>query len=314
MAERRAIVVTTPAAAGPHVNGATLRVDDVCAALTETGYAPTQTTDPAPHGAGWDLGVAVSYASAGSLRGLRRQCRRTWLDAADSWLLVDGSGVRAGYASYALRAVRDGARLLAAPTADLVTYISGADLRSDRGTARGRRRFVLPGRLPEAVRPLPSEGRRPVLAGDWDYPPNRDGLRWLVREVLPRLDIPVHVYGRGDVPPHPLLVQHGYAPDARELLQEGDVHLAAVRFGGGVKRKVLQPLLAGLPVVATPAAAHGLRAQPLLTVAARTDDFAAAVRWWLAVPPHERPVASPPADRDDRALVQVWLSHGPPDV
>lgn len=308
MTDRRALVVTTPIAAGPHDNGATLRVDDVCAALTEAGYAATRTTDPAPHGSDWDLGVAVSYATTGSLRALRRQCARTWLDAVDSWLLVDGSGLRAGHPSYALRAVRDGARLLSAPTADLVTYISGADLRSDRGTVRGRRRLVLPGRLPEAMRPRPSEGRRLVLAGDWDYPPNRDGLRWLVREVLPLLaaSVHVHVYGHGLVPEHPLLVQHGYAADVGELLQEGDVHLAPVRFGGGVKRKVLQPLLAGLPVVATPAAAHGLREHPQLDVAAHAEAFARAAHIRLHGEPAFREHAVEP-DQDGRTALLDWL-------
>jgi hypothetical protein len=307
--ERRALVVTTPTAAGPHENGATLRVDDVCAALAEAGLAVTRTTDPTPHGTGWDLGVAVSYATAGSLRTLRRQCTRTWLDAVDSWLLVDGSGLRAGHLSYALRAVRDSARLLTAPRADLVTYISGADLRSDRGTVRGRRRLVLPARVPEAVRPRPSSERRLVLAGDWDYPPNRDGLRWLVRDVMPWLATPVHVYGRGHVPAHPLLVQQGYATDPGELLQEGDVHLAPVRFGGGVKRKVLQPLLAGLPVVATPAAALGLRAHPLLHVAATPLAFAKGVQYSRHPKPSQR---QPPVvelfDRDDREAARAWLS------
>lgn len=305
MAERRALVVTTLAAAGPHENGATLRVDDVCAALTEAGLAITRTTDPLPHGPGWDLGVAVSYAMSNALRALRRQCARTWLDAVDSWLLVDASGLRAGHPSYAMRALRDGARLIAAPTADLVTWISGADMRSDRGTVRGRRQLVLPGRLPEDVQPLPSQERRLVLAGDWDYPPNRDGLRWLVRKVLPLLDNPVHVYGTGAVPTHRLLVHHGYT-DAAELLQEGDVHLAPVRFGGGVKRKVLRPLLAGLPVVATPAAAHGLRPHALLDVASAGADFAAAARRRLVgAPTSGRQVALP--DVDDRDAVLGWL-------
>lgn len=307
MAERRALLITTAAAAGPQQNGATLRVGDVRAALQEAGYAVTTSTQVSGHG--WDLGVAVSYTRAGALRTLRARCHRTWLDAVDSWLLVDGSGLRAGHPAYALRAVRDGARLLAAPAADLVTYISAADLNSDRRTVRARMRLVLPGRVPEAVRPLPTLERRLVTAGDWDYPPNADGLRWLAREVLPRLDEPVHVYGRGAVPTHSLLVQHGYAPDATELLQQGDVHLAPVRFGGGVKRKVLQPLLAGLPVVATPAAAHGLQAHPLLHVEIRAASFATTALACLRDDCRDggtRPGEL--ADRDDTPLLVQWLS------
>lgn len=308
---RRAVVVVTRAAASSHDSGASLRRRDVEAVLARAGYRweVVPATALAALDGTWDLGVAVSYASAGALRQLTARCTRTWLDAVDSWLLVDGSGLRSGRPSYALRAVRDAARLVAAPTADLVTYISAADLASDRGTVRGRCRLVLPGHAgaPPAVQDGPP---RLVAVGDWAYPPNADGLRWLARRVLPRLDQPVHVYGPGPVGEHPLLVRHGYAPQA-DLYRSGDVHLAPVRFGGGVKRKVLAPLLAGLPVVATGAAAHGLRPHPLLTVADGPAAFAAAATRQLTA---GRPALDPPAvlaDADDSEAVLRWLAAGP---
>jgi hypothetical protein len=311
-------VVTTPSAAGAAANGATLRAEEVTALLRSTGHDVVRAvpSELARVRGDFDLGVAVSYACAGSVARLRSRTPRVWLDAVDSWLLVNGSGVRGGHASYLLRAARDAARLMAMPRPELVTYISAADLDGDRGTIRGARHLVLPGRTP-APPPVSGTGaRRVVLAGDWRYPPNRDGLAWFRGKVLPGLeqalpsaDWSVTVYGTG-LPPGRAgrLEQVGYVDDGSELYREGDVHVAPVRFGGGVKRKVLQPLLAGLPVVTTRPGAHGLRSHPLLDVCEDAGDFARAVADRLRAVPARQPVAAADLlDRDDSAAVTAWL-------
>lgn len=307
MAERRALVVATPTSLAPRVSGAGLRLADIRAVLADAGHDVTvvRREQVADAGGGWDVGVAVSYASAGALRDLAGRSRRLWLDAVDSWLLVDGSGVRARRPAYLARAVRDAVRVSRTPRVDLLTYISAADRRGDRGTLRATSRLVLPGR--STPPPLSAGGRKPrlVLAGDWAYPPNVDGLRWLRRHVVPRLTVPVHVYGHG-APEGAGLVRHGHVDDERELYAPGDVHLAPVYYGGGVKRKVLQPLLAGLPVVARSPAARGLLPHPLLEVADAPADFAAAAGRRLG----ESAVVAPPPvlpDRDDTAAIVQWL-------
>jgi hypothetical protein len=305
--------VRSPAAAVGE-SGATLRVADVVEVLRGTGYDVHLTTrdDLGAADGPWDVGVAVSYVCAPALRILRRTCARTWLDVVDSWVQVDVSGVRAGQVSYAARAVRDAYRLSRSPRADLVTWISGADRASDRWAVPGTDRLVLPGR-PSGQPVTERSGRRLVLAGDWTYPPNRTGLRWFARRVLPHLPEPVHVFGRGPVPQTAGLRVHGHVDDPSLLLGTGDVHLAPVPFGGGVKRKVLQPLLAGLPVVTTPAGARGLRSHPLLSVADRPDGFAAAVRRWLEQDPPEVVVRPEEVhDADDTGLVRAWLAQAPP--
>lgn len=316
--ERSAIVVTTPTAASTQTNGASVRVHEVVTLLEQTGYRVVRTALPdLDRAAGtFDLGVAVSYTCATALTPLRARCTRVWLDAVDSWLLVNLSGLRRGHATYVLRALRDATRMARMPEADVLTYISAADLVSDRGTVRGHRRLVLPGAGdPPAV--TPRSGRRVVLAGDWDYPPNRDGLRWFGVKVLPVMEelSPSHawtvaVYGTGltDLPASPRVRGLGYAQDPSELYSEGDVHAAPVRFGGGVKRKVLQPLLAGLPVVATASAAHGLRPHPLLDVRSGSEAFAQALVDRLER--RHQPLPVPLADlvdRDDRAALCSWL-------
>jgi hypothetical protein len=260
------------------------------------------------------LGVAVSYAGARALRALRARTGPLWLDAVDSWLEVDLSGLRAGHPSYLARLVRDGVQLGTAPTADLLTYISDADRRADRATVRGRRRWVLPGRA-RLFDLLPQQEPRAVLAGDWGYTPNRDGLRWFSRDVHPELELlrpepswHIDVYG-----PHaPVLAGrlhvHGYAPED-ELYRHGDVHLAPVHHGGGVKRKVLQALLVGLPVVTTAAGARGLRPHPLLDVTTSALSFAeaAATRLGSSTTPH-RPSLRDLVDADDRPAISSWLA------
>lgn len=312
--------MTTPAAGRATTTGASLRVDDVCRALVRSGFVPevVQRADVRA-AAPACLGVVVSYVGTAALRSLRAQADALWLDAVDSWLEVDLSGLRARHPSYLARLLRDGARLAAAPTVDLVTYISAADRRADRSSVRGRRRLVLPG-TGRAIDPLPQQGSRAVLAGDWGYPPNRDGLRWFVAEVLPTLERlrpepswHVDVYGLHAPALPGRLRAHGYAPED-ELYRRGDVHLAPVHHGGGVKRKVLQALLAGLPVVTTAVGAHGLRPHPQLHVTTSPEEFAQATAARLTAPTS----ASPPrlaelVDGDDTAAVLDWLvsiGHG----
>lgn len=294
-----------------------MRVGEIADLLKHCGYAVHRATavQVAATSARYDVGVAVSYACAGVIRRLRDRCERTWLDAVDSWLAVNGSGLRSGRPAYGLRAARDAGRLLRMPPADLLTYISRADLAADRGTVRGSLRLVLPGQVP-GLTASPGRGRRLVLVGDWSYPPNADGLRLFWHRVLPtlephlaRLGAAVDVYG-SHVPDlrSPALRHAGYAQDARELYREGDVHVALVRFGGGVKRKVLQPLLSGLPVVTTPAGARGLGVHPLLDVHERPPELAAAILRWLNAPAIVRPAEGHALlDADDTAAVTGWL-------
>lgn len=313
-AVHRALVVTAAAGLGT-ANGATLRAHDVRRVLTSAGYDVTVVGpgDVPTAGDPYCLGVAVSFVQSSAVRRLGALSYRVWLDAVDSWRLLDGSGLRAGSLSYGARAVRDGCRLLVMPPPDLVTWISAADRAADGRSVRGSTRLVLPGSGP-GDRPVAPGPRRAVLAGDWTYGPNRAGLRWFVRHVLPRMDVPVEVFGRAVPEGLPRqLVRHGYVADGQALHRTGDVHLAPVRYGAGVKRKVLQPLLLGLPVVTTPVGAHGLRAHPLLDVASTPDAFAQAVLRRLDAPVADAVSTrlADVVDLDETPQVLDWLAACP---
>jgi glycosyltransferase involved in cell wall biosynthesis len=120
------------------------------------------------------------------------------------------------------------------------------------------------------VREQPLGGQEGVVlfVGSYLHPPNVEAALWLAREVWPDVqavrpearlvlagrDPPAAVRalaGRGiEVP--------GTLADLAPLYEQAGVVAAAAFWGGGVRIKILEALAAGLPVVATPAAAAGL--------------------------------------------------------
>lgn len=125
-----------------------------------------------------------------------------------------------------------------------------------------------------AVRLGPSNwhGRRGVgFVAGWmagATSPNADGLRWFLREVLPRIvaAVPwVQVDVTGANPPedlvslsNPNLRFMGYVQDIEAFYAEHCVLIAPIRFGAGVKVKTVQALQHGVPVVSTTCGAEGI--------------------------------------------------------
>lgn len=107
-----------------------------------------------------------------------------------------------------------------------------------------------------------------LFVGGAGHPPNTDAVRWLLRDILPRIhaerpDIQLHLVGAGlsDLMPVPLphgVICHDHVPDLAPLFAAVRIGIAPLRFGAGVKGKVSQCLALGLPVVATPCAAEGM--------------------------------------------------------
>ena len=71
----------------------------------------------------------------------------------------------------------------------------------------------------------------------------------------------------------------GYVEDLRSLLRGARATVAPLRFGAGIKGKVLSSLACGAPCVMTPIAAEGLDLPEALTpcIAETPDAFAATV-------------------------------------
>jgi sugar transferase (PEP-CTERM/EpsH1 system associated) len=145
---------------------------------------------------------------------------------------------------------------------------------------------------PEHRLPRPFEPGGPVVAftGDMSYWPNEDGVLWFARQVLPRLraehpDLRFVVVGRR--PRRRLrrgaarlgFTLTGAVPDVRPFLAHAAVAVAPLRVARGVPNKVLEAMAMAKAVVATPAAAAGLRvrAGEDILLAADPDAFARAV-------------------------------------
>lgn len=118
--------------------------------------------------------------------------------------------------------------------------------------------------------------------------PNADGLLWFLREVFPAVqrhvpDVRLTVTGDG-VPIEvveaagPSVEFAGRVDPLRGAYRRARVAVAPVRFGSGVKLKVIEALQHGVPVVTTRIGAEGIAADAqALPVADRADAFARLV-------------------------------------
>ena len=141
---------------------------------------------------------------------------------------------------------------------------------------------------PVAAPDMPSlRGRRYVVfVGYLDYYPNRDGVIWFAREVLPVMrravpDLEFVVVGR-NAPPTVLALQRepgveiaGAVPDIRPYLKHAAAMTAPLRIARGIQNKVLEALAMGCPVLASDAVAatFGERIPPGLIACRTADDF-----------------------------------------
>lgn len=127
-----------------------------------------------------------------------------------------------------------------------------------------------------------------VFVGNFLHPPNVDAVRWWIDEVgdeLAKLLPGVRLRVIGDALdkqlsflPANLLDVAGWVPDLEAELNKARLSVAPLRFGAGLKTKVLESLGAGLPVVTTTIGAEGIEIDPaLLPTADDARAFAAEV-------------------------------------
>jgi GT2 family glycosyltransferase len=98
--------------------------------------------------------------------------------------------------------------------------------------------------------------------------PNEDGAVWLVEELMPKLweqhpELMLDIVGANPTPSvrelqAPRVEVVGFVPDPFERLTRARVHVHPLRFGAGIKLKLIDTMAAGLPFVTTPIGAEGL--------------------------------------------------------
>ncbi len=120
-----------------------------------------------------------------------------------------------------------------------------------------------------SLRPPPTSSAI-LFVGGFAHPPNVDGAIWLAEEILPlvRRDVPLAklwIVGSNPAPPVKNLASEiidvtGYVTEYELVSKYAEARVAVVplRFGAGVKLKVVEALWEGLPLVTTSIGAQGL--------------------------------------------------------
>ena len=126
-----------------------------------------------------------------------------------------------------------------------------------------------------------------LFVGGFNHPPNADGLRWFCEEIFPELTtncpgIQLHIVG-SNMPDEIKSLDgdgikvHGFLSDEAltELYQQVRASIVPLRFGAGVKGKVLEAMFHGIPVFTTTIGAEGVpSADAALFIADDAPSFA----------------------------------------
>ncbi|WP_459696365.1 glycosyltransferase [Acidisoma sp. C75] len=117
------------------------------------------------------------------------------------------------------------------------------------------------------------DGRAGLLfLGGFQHEPNTDAVLWFAREIFPRVrerapGARFRVVG-AEVPPEiaalatePGIEIVGYVADLTPVFDQARMMVAPLRYGAGMKGKVGQAMISGLPVVATAIGAEGMAAE-----------------------------------------------------
>ncbi len=110
-----------------------------------------------------------------------------------------------------------------------------------------------------------------LFVGGFAHPPNKDGLLWFVQEILPKIketlpDVVLHVIGSNAddevmaLNARPDVDVLGFVSIEKldEMYRRSRVVVVPLRFGAGVKGKVVEALHAGTAVVTTSCGAEGI--------------------------------------------------------
>ncbi|MBI1284105.1 MAG: TIGR03087 family PEP-CTERM/XrtA system glycosyltransferase [Thiobacillus sp.] len=120
--------------------------------------------------------------------------------------------------------------------------------------------------------PYPPDARGIVFTGAMDYWPNIDAVTWFAERIFPavRDAVPAAQFTIVGSRPgaavsmlarQPGVVVTGSVPDVRPYLAHAACAVAPLRIARGVQNKVLEAMAMARPVIASPQAAEGLRAE-----------------------------------------------------
>lgn len=152
---------------------------------------------------------------------------------------------------------------------DAVIAVSTADQATIQMVAPDANSFVIPNIVSTVSRGLPRAKRSNIVfVGSGDHAPNQDCVRQLVEEIIPLADFPTEfgkflIVGKGfesfaEQSSSDRVEFLGYVEDVDELLRGCLVMVAPLRYGSGMKGKLVSAMANGLPVVTTQVGAEGM--------------------------------------------------------
>lgn len=112
-----------------------------------------------------------------------------------------------------------------------------------------------------------------AFIGNLDYKPNREGVRYIIRELIPYFrnhgkEIQILIGGKGAEKLEDLYNQipevtfHGWYDDIREAYYSAKIFIAPLFLGSGMQNKVLEALASSRPVICS---SHVIEAMPMLS-------------------------------------------------
>ncbi len=130
-----------------------------------------------------------------------------------------------------------------------------------------------------------------LFVGGFAHPPNADAVLWFAREIYPlireKLDVPFYVVGskvtdeiKALEQPGNGIVMKGFVSEEElaELYRTSRIVVVPLRYGAGVKGKVIEALYNGAPIVTTSIGAEGIPAAgEVMLVQDTPQNFADAV-------------------------------------
>lgn len=118
-------------------------------------------------------------------------------------------------------------------------------------------------------RSAPSDGANLVFVGSMQYTPNADAVLYFYRDILPlikqrRSDVHFYVVGWGPseeitaLNEDPHVTVTGFVEDVRPYVANSVLTVVPLRFGSGIRNKILEAWAMARPVVSTSLGAEGL--------------------------------------------------------
>jgi glycosyltransferase involved in cell wall biosynthesis len=105
-----------------------------------------------------------------------------------------------------------------------------------------------------------------LFLGKMDWAPNKDGLKWFLEEVWPKVDtsrFELQIVGSGDSSwgtelfKAPGINFIGFAKDLETIYSNCDFSIIPIRYGSGTRIKVIESISKGVPIVSTDMGVQG---------------------------------------------------------